>query len=294
MISVESASITDRGKKRKANEDALILEDALGLYVVADGMGGHRAGDIASRLVVKTIREYIKRSLDKDDGNHTADLDQTLSREANRLLGSIRMSNKIVHAASQAKSSCRGMGSTVSAIYFTDSTLIAANVGDSPIYLIRDDNIKLLSVPHTFLAEQEALDPRNAQKLGMEFKHVLTRAVGTDRSVKADVYEIQCFRDDIIVISSDGLNDKVAAEEILDLTRNNGPAAACQELVKLANDRGGDDNITVIVIKVKFVKNSQHKVNRFLALVKRNSSRILTRIKVNLKSKNPRIARCRT
>ena len=294
MISVESASITDRGKKRKANEDALILEDALGLYVVADGMGGHRAGDIASRLVVKTIGEYIRKSLDKDDGGQTADFDKTLSREANRLLSSIRMSNKIVHKASLANSSCRGMGSTVSAIYFTDSTLIAANVGDSPIYLVRDDNIKLLSVPHTFLAEQKALDPVNAEKLGMEFRHVLTRAAGTDTSVKADIYEIQCFKDDILVISSDGLNDKVSAEEILELTQNNGPDAACQKLVKLANDRGGDDNITVIVLRVKFVKNSQHKVNRFLALVKRNSCRILTRIKVNLKSKNPRTAKCQT
>ena len=132
MIIVESASITDKGKKRAANEDALILEDALGLYVVADGMGGHRAGDIASRLVVETIGEYIKNSIDNDDCDQTVDFDETLSREANRLLSSIRMSNQVVHAASLKNRSCRGMGSTVSAIYFTESTLIAANVGDSP------------------------------------------------------------------------------------------------------------------------------------------------------------------
>ena len=150
MIIVESASITDKGKKRKANEDALILEDALGLYVVADGMGGHRAGDIASRLVVETIGEYIKKSIDNDDCDQTADFDETLSHEANRLLSSIRMSNQVVHEASLENKSYRGMGSTVSAIYFTESTLIAANVGDSPIYLVRDGKIKLLSVPHTF------------------------------------------------------------------------------------------------------------------------------------------------
>jgi protein phosphatase len=282
MIIVESSSITDKGKKRKANEDALILEDALGLYVVADGMGGHRAGDVASRLVVDTIGKYIKKSIDNDDRDQTADFDETLSREANRLLSSIRMSNQVVHETSLEDRSCRGMGSTVSAIYFTESTLIAANVGDSPIYLVRDGKIKLLSVPHTFLAEQKALNPENAEKLGMEFKHVLTRAVGTDKSVKTDIYEIQCFRDDILVISSDGLNDKVSQEEILELAHNNGPNAACQKMVELANDRGGDDNITVIVLKVKLVKNSQHQINLFLALVKRNSSRILTRIKFNL------------
>ena len=288
---VKSASITDRGKKRKANEDALILEDALGLYVVADGMGGHLAGDIASQLVVETIGEYIKKSIDNDDCDQTADFDETLSREANRLLRSIRISNQVVHEASMANKSQRGMGSTVSAVYFTESTLIAANVGDSPIYLVRDGNIKLLSVPHTFLAEQKALNPQSAKKLGMKFRHVLTRAVGTEKSVTADIYEIQCFSDDILVISSDGLNDKVSPQEILELVHNNGPDEACQRLVELANDRGGDDNITVIVLNVKMVKNSQDKINRFFALVKRNSSKILTRIKTSL-IKNPGASRC--
>ncbi|MGD1975630.1 MAG: protein phosphatase 2C domain-containing protein [Desulfobacterales bacterium] len=279
MIIVESASITDKGKKRKTNEDALILEDALGLYVVADGMGGHRAGDLASRLVVTTIGDFIKKAKANEDSDHTADVDDTLSCEANLLLGSIRRSNQVVHEASLANSSYRGMGSTVSAVYFTESTLIAANVGDSPIYLVRDGKIKLLSVPHTFLEEQKALNPEKATKLGVEFRHVLTRAVGTEKSLKTDIYEIQCFRDDIVVISSDGLNDKVPPQEILELTCNNRPDAACHKLVKLANDRGGDDNITVIVLKVKLVKNSRHKINRFLALIKQNSFNILKKLK---------------
>ncbi|MGD8445820.1 MAG: protein phosphatase 2C domain-containing protein [Desulfobacterales bacterium] len=279
MIIVESASITDKGKKRKTNEDALILEDALGLYVVADGMGGHRAGDLASRLVVTTIGDFIKKAKANEDSDHTADVDDTLSCEANLLLGSIRRSNQVVHEASLANRSYRGMGSTVSAVYFTESTLIAANVGDSPIYLVRDGKIKLLSVPHTFLEEQKALNPEKATKLGVEFRHVLTRAVGTEKSLKTDIYEIQCFRDDIVVISSDGLNDKVPPQEILELTCNNRPDAACHKLVKLANDRGGDDNITVIVLKVKLVKNSRHKINRFLALIKQNSFNILKKLK---------------
>ncbi len=279
MIIVESASITDKGKKRKTNEDALILEDALGLYVVADGMGGHRAGDTASRLVVTTIGDSVKKAMANDDSDQVGDFDDTLSWEANLLLDSIHRSNQVVHDASLTKSSYRGMGSTVSAVYFTENTLIAANVGDSPIYLVRDGKIKLLSVPHTFLEEQKALNPEKAAKLGMEFRHVLTRAVGTEKTLKPDIYEIQCFRDDIIVISSDGLNDKVSSQEILGLARNNRPEAACQKLVKLANDRGGDDNITVIVLKVKLVKNSRHKINRFLALVKRNPFNILTKLK---------------
>ena len=294
MIIIESASITDRGKKRKSNEDALIIEDALGLYVVADGMGGHRAGEVASHLVVKTMGEYVKSSMGNSDRRQAYDFDKTLSHEANRLLSSIRMSNQVVHEASLENKSDRGMGSTVSAVYFTDSTLIAANVGDSPIYLVRDEKIKLLSVPHTFLAEQKALNPENASKLGMEFRHVLTRAVGTEGSVKADICELQCFRDDIIVISSDGLNDKVSPDEIREIVRNITPQATCQNLVNLANDRGGDDNITVIVIKVKMVKNSQRRINRLLTLIKRNSFRILTGAKYNLELIGQRVGKCQT
>ncbi len=269
MILIESAGITDRGKKRQANEDALFLEDALGLYVVADGMGGHLAGEVASRLVVETIGDYIKSSQEKADTENLICFDESLSREANRLLSGIHLSNKVVHEAARGNSSYRGMGSTVSAVYFTDGTLIAANVGDSPIYLIRDGKIKLLSVPHTVMAEQAALNPKNAEKLGMEFRHVLTRAMGTEESVKADIYEIQCFKNDILVISTDGLSDKASPEEIQKLVNGNGSDTACRRLVDLANERGGDDNVTAIVLKVKMVKNTQLKFKRLVAMVRR-------------------------
>ncbi len=280
MIVIESAGITDRGKKRQGNEDALFLEDSLGLYVVADGMGGHLAGEVASRLVVETIRDYIKSyKKNADDENHIY-CDETLSKEANRLLSGIHLSNKVVHEAARGNSSYRGMGSTVSVVYFTDCTLIAANVGDSPIYLIRDGQIKLLSVPHTVVAEQAALNPETADKLGIEFRHVLTRAMGTDETVRADIYEIQCFKNDILVISSDGLSDKASPEEIQKLVNSNGSDAACRRLVDLANERGGDDNITAIVLKVKTVKNTPMKIGRFMALAKRTFFRIVNKTKI--------------
>lgn len=278
MIVIESAGITDRGKKRQANEDALFLEDALGLYVVADGMGGHLAGEVASRLVVETIGDYIKSCKEDAVDENLIYCDEILSKEANRLLSGIHLSNKVVHEAARGNSSYRGMGSTVAAVYFTDGTLIAANVGDSPIYLIRDGHVKLLSVPHTVLAEQAAFNPENAEKLGMEFRHVLTRAMGTEESVKADLYEIICFKDDILVISSDGLSDKASPEEIKRLVDGNGSDAACRRLVDLANGRGGDDNITAIVLKVKMVKNTSMKYKRFIAMAKRIFFRIANKI----------------
>ena len=269
MIVIESAGITDRGKKRQGNEDSLFIEDSLGLYVVADGMGGHLAGEVASRLVVDTIGDYIKNRRESADNENPINGDETLSPEANRLMSGIHLSNKAVHEAARGNSSYRGMGSTVSAVYFTDGTFIAANVGDSPIYLVRDGRINLLSVPHTVLAEQTALDPENAARLGKEFRHVLTRAMGTEESVIADIYEIQCFKDDILVISSDGLSDKASPEEIQQLVDGNGSDAACRRLVDLANHRGGDDNITAIVLKVKTVKNTPWEFKRLVAMAKR-------------------------
>ena len=280
MIVIESAGITDRGKKRQGNEDALFLEDSLGFYVVADGMGGHLAGEVASRLVVETIGDYIKSCQENTDNENPIYCDETLSKEANRLLTGIHLSNKAVHEAARDNSSCRGMGSTVSAVYFTDGTLIAANVGDSPIYLIRDGQVKLLSVPHTVLAEQAALNPENADRLGIEFRHVLTRAMGTEESVQADIFEIQCFKNDTLVISSDGLSDKASPEEILTLVNGNGSDAACRKLVDLANERGGDDNITAIVLKVKTVKNIPMKLERFMALAQRIFFKLFNKTKI--------------
>jgi len=250
MVIVESAGITDVGRKRSGNEDALFLDDENRLYVVADGMGGHQAGEVASALVVETMRDYIKRFDDQGEVEEMTDADETLSKEANRLISSIQLANLGVNKVSNTKASYRGMGSTVSAIYFTEKTLIAANVGDSPIYLIHNGDIERLSVPHTVLAEQQALDPEGVKRLGKEFRHMLTRAMGIEETVKPDVCEIPFYKGDVVVISSDGLSDKVAPDEILGIANTEKPEKACRTLVDLANARGGDDNVTVIVLKV--------------------------------------------
>ncbi len=251
MVTLESAGITDVGRKRAGNEDSLFLDDGRKLYVVADGMGGHQAGEVASSLVVETIRDYMKRFAEENSVEEMAGVDETLSKEANRLLSSIHLANLGVNKVSHTKDSYRGMGSTVSAVYFTDQTVIAANVGDSPIYLVHNGNIERISVLHTVVAEQEALDPDGAKNIGREFRHMLTRAMGIEETVKSDVCEIPFFKGDVVVISSDGLSDKVEPEEILAVVKKEGPDKACRSLIDLANERGGDDNVTVIVLKVK-------------------------------------------
>lgn len=265
MIVVESAGMTDVGKKRKGNEDSLYLDDDLKIYVVADGMGGHQAGEVASGLVVETIQNYMQSIRNNHEAEELVDIDKRLSKEANRLLSSIHLSNRVVFQKASDRPGYKGMGSTVSIIFFTDTTAIAANVGDSPIYLIRNDEVNNLSVPHTVIAEQMAINPDAERQLSHNFKHMLTRAMGIDRTVEPDTCEIQVFRGDHIVIASDGLTDKVAPEEIRDVVREASPRSACQTLIDLANDRGGDDNITVIVLKVADIEEEKGGVLKWIS-----------------------------
>jgi len=263
MIVVESAGITDVGKKRKGNEDSLYLDNDVGIYVVADGMGGHRAGEVASGLVVKTIKEYMNRFRENKDVEELANIDKSLSKEANRLTAGIHLSNRIVYQESTSKPFYQGMGSTVAAVYFTGDTLIATNVGDSPIYLIRNGTIEMLSELHTLLAHHKANHPGERQP-SKKFSHMLTRAMGVEKKVEPYVCEIHCFKDDILILSSDGLTDKVSPEEVLDAAVGRTPEETCKVLVNMANDRGGDDNITIIVLKVKMVK---HKKSGIIGLI---------------------------
>lgn len=256
MAVVESAGITDIGKKRKGNEDSLYLDDDLGLYIVADGMGGHLAGEVASSLVVETICDYMKRfgEADANSVEELDDLDDSLSKEANRLLSGIVLANRGVHEVAQSNDAYGGMGSTVSLAYFTDDSLIVANVGDSPVYLIHNGNIELLSVIHNVISEQLAINPNAAEMIADQYKHLLTRGMGIEETVQPDICEIQYFDGDIIVITSDGLTDLVSPDEILEVLKKENTEKACQVLVDMANDRGGHDNITVIVLKVKKTK----------------------------------------
>jgi protein phosphatase len=257
MVEIESAGITHVGMKREGNEDALFLDETQHLYVVADGMGGHQAGEVASALVVDTIRDYMKRFQEDSDTEEPDDPDKSLSPEANRLLAGIRVANRAVHDVANSKAAYHGMGSTVSAVFFANDSLIVANVGDSPIFLVHDGNIEQLSVTHNLITEQMAIDPDAARKLGPQYRHMLTRAMGIEETVKPDVSELPFFKGDMLVISSDGLSDKVNPEEILDVVKRESPQKAGQSLVNMANERGGEDNITVITLKVTSVRDNK-------------------------------------
>jgi PPM family protein phosphatase len=253
MMIVESAGMTDIGRSRSKNEDALFRDDDLRLYLVADGLGGHQAGEVASRLVVETIRDCMLEYQRGGPIDTLEGYDNTLSDEANRLRSGIFRANREVNRLA-SQESYRHMASTVSAAYFADDGLITANVGDSPIWLVQNERIETLSVPHTVLAEEATQRPAERTKLAPEFQHMLTRAMGIESKVQPDICEMPCFPGDTVVMASDGLSGKVSVEEVLDLVSREPPAQACRSLVDLANARGGDDNITVIVVKVLAIR----------------------------------------
>jgi protein phosphatase len=181
-------------------------------------------------------------------------VDGSLSQTADRLLKAIQEGNRRVFQAAREKDAYRGMGATVSTAMITADTLIAANVGDSPIYLIHDGTIEQISVTHNVVSEQSAFDPAAADRLGDDVKYLLTRAMGVEERVAPDVFELPFFRGDAVVISSDGLSDLVSPEEIHRIVDEEEADRACRKLVDTANERGGHDNITVVVVKIKEVK----------------------------------------
>jgi PPM family protein phosphatase len=249
MVTVESAGLSDVGRRREANEDRICVDDDLGLYLVADGMGGHQAGEIASELVVSSIRDFLS-----GQGEPPASTEDRAPECAERLLAGIRWSNQVVYEASMGRVDRRGMGSTIAAVYFCEDRLIAANIGDSPIYLVRNGGIDALSVPHTLQADMPS------QVYAPFIGNVLTRAVGPHPSVDADLCEISCYKNDVLVLCSDGLSNKVSPQEISEMVSSRPPQEACRMLVDLANQRGGEDNISVVAVRVARVQRNGRSV----------------------------------
>lgn len=251
MIMVQAAGFSDIGKVRRANEDCFLLNEPIGLYVVADGMGGHRGGGIASRMAIETIDGYMATPSQESSDTDATRTVETQSSAANRLRQSIFLANQEIYTQSITDKACRGMGTTVSALYLAGNSIITANVGDSPIYLLRNREIETLYTPHTLLHERKKI-PKSMEGRFSESKlaHILTRAVGIRSDVGVDLVETPCFADDIVVLCSDGLSGKLSMKEIRDVVYQNDSQSACKKLTDLANQRGGEDNITVIVVRI--------------------------------------------
>ncbi len=250
-MQVTSFGLTDIGRQRQHNEDMLLLDTGAGLFLVADGMGGHAAGEVASRIAVDSISEFIVHTVE-DDGTWPHAYDERFSRTTNRLVAALKIANTRVLEAMRNDSKLRGMGTTVVASLFEGNRASIAHVGDSRAYLIRDSKISRITNDHSWVHEQVQagmLSEAEAEKHPL--RNVITRALGGALNVTPDASEIECLTNDIFLLCSDGLTGMVPEEEILKVMSEHPDLEdACKCLIEFANQKGGHDNVTAVLVRV--------------------------------------------
>ena len=230
--------LSDVGKVRKLNEDFVDFYNGkkFNLYVIADGMGGHNAGEVASRIAVETIISYMK-------SNETSNMEEDL-------LKAVSVANEKIYELSMSHSQFGGMGTTITVCLVKDKDMIVANVGDSSCYVVKYDGITKVTKDHSLvqqlvdegsITEEEAAIHPN--------KNIITRALGTNKSVKVDIFEVNLEDVNRVMLCTDGLSNGVNMNEMYDIIMDNNNEDACKQLIELSNLRGGKDNISVIVFE---------------------------------------------
>jgi protein phosphatase len=243
--------VTDVGRRRDHNEDAFLVDPDLGLFVVADGMGGHAGGGTASALAVETIRARMRAARDADPGLFANPVPAESSRLPEVLRQAVEEACRSIYRAAQDDPSLAGMGTTVTAAVVGASAGFVAHVGDSRCYLARGENIFQISEDHSLVNEQlKAGAITEEEARSSRFRNIITRSVGFEEDVLVDVVGLEIEKGDELVICCDGLSNLVTDAEILQIATGTPLDEAPEKLVALANERGGDDNITVIVVRV--------------------------------------------
>jgi protein phosphatase len=252
-----AAGLSDVGLQREHNEDSFIVLNDFDLYVVADGMGGHRAGDVASRIATETIGEFFK-STANDDVTWPFHFDTNLSEEENRLLTGIRVANRQIFERSTRSRECQGMGTTVVGAMFSarKQRIYIGHVGDSRCYRVRDGKIQQMTRDHSLINDYLVAMPDLSDEQRSELpKNVITRALGMQDQVIVDLQHDDPQIGDVYVLCSDGLSGMMSDQEIEQVvTVSPDIRSACRKLIEKANDQGGEDNITAVLIKIEAVR----------------------------------------
>jgi protein phosphatase len=238
--------------RRPGNEDAYCSRPDLGLYVVADGMGGHAAGEVASQLAVDVIERFLGESEHLDAAHWPLPWDPQLGREANRLRTAIRLANQRIGAAMAADDALRGMATTAAAVLLTEEAHVVAHVGDSRVYLWREGRLRQLTEDHSWVGEQVragALSDADARR--HPWRNVVTRAIAGGPDPDVDVAPLDVAAGDRVLLCSDGLSAVVAHERLEAIFAGRRPLQeTCDALVAAANEAGGPDNITALTLQI--------------------------------------------
>jgi serine/threonine protein phosphatase PrpC len=251
-MKISYKAVSDVGRKRKGNEDSLVVNPEHGLFVVADGMGGHAAGEIASKVAVDSINEFVCLTGGDEEITWPFGLDENISYDGNRLKTAIRYANRKVLEATKEKSEYEGMATTVAAVLVDGDAANLGHVGDSRVYLMRDGEITQLTSDHSWVNEQiqsGVISPDQARTHPL--RNVVTRALGGKPDLQVDMQQHKAKAGDILILCSDGLTTMIPDEDIARVVRDSGGDVekAAQALVASANAKGGEDNITVLLIR---------------------------------------------
>jgi protein phosphatase len=250
---IEIAQLTDTGRVREHNEDAIGSNPDIGLMVLADGMGGYNAGEVASGIAVQIVTDLASEAATREKLTNV-DAHSGLMRQSIILRDAVYRSNKIIYQTAQSQTQCEGMGTTIVACIFYDNKVSVAHVGDSRAYRLRDSVLEQITLDHSLL--QELVDRgfyshEEAQR--STNRNYVTRALGVEPTVEVEVHEYDVSPGDIYLLCSDGLPDMVEDDDIhLTIsTFNDSLEVVGQQLIDLANDHGGRDNVSVMLAQVK-------------------------------------------
>lgn len=244
--------LSDTGKVREHNEDTIAFDPDIGLLVLADGMGGYNAGEVASGIAVKTIVNLVREAVEREDMS-VHDDESAMSRPSIILRDAIHRANKIIYQTARTQPQCEGMGTTIVAALFFDNKVSIAHVGDSRMYRLRSEKFEQVTMDHSLL--QELVDrgfysAEEAQRAAN--KNYVTRALGVEPDVEVEVQEVPVQKGDFFALCSDGLSDMVEDDDI-HLTISTFSAnldTVAKQLIQLANDNGGRDNVSILIAHV--------------------------------------------
>ncbi|MGK4000752.1 Stp1/IreP family PP2C-type Ser/Thr phosphatase [Sorangium sp. So ce1024] len=245
--------MTDVGLQRDHNEDSYAVLSEYDLFIVADGMGGHRAGDVASKLATESIADFF-RSTSREDATWPFHFDTSLSEEENRLQAGIRVANRQIFERSIRSRDCAGMGTTVVGALFSKkkNRIYVGHVGDSRAYRVRKGSINQLTRDHSLFNDYIMAMPELTEEQRAELpRNVITRALGMNDSVTVDLISDEPQPGDVYLLCSDGLSGMLSDDQILQIVSSTDEVPEmCRRLIAKANENGGEDNITALVIRI--------------------------------------------
>jgi PPM family protein phosphatase len=249
---IRACGVSDTGRVRKTNEDMYVSEPEVRLFAVADGMGGHSAGEVASRLAIETLSSFIRRSAEDADFSWPYGLDRTLSFDGNRLRTAIHLANRRVFRAAESTDDYGGMGTTIVGVLVNGSTIAVGHVGDSRLYLLSNDTIQQIthddSWAATILAQDPSLGPDEIAHHPM--RNVLTNVLGAREQVDVHLTERALAAGDVLLLCTDGLHGSLDADAMKAVLKDQPDVdVAAQTLVTCAMERGSRDNVTALVVR---------------------------------------------